>query len=152
MQVEYFLGRMEHANSEKVRDFLGQLRYPLCFLDFETFGSGIPPFDGTRPYQQIPFQYSLHRIDALEEEARHFECLIGPGGDPRNEIAERLVAEIPEGACVIAYNMRFEGRVLVEMGAVLPEARKRLKAIADSLVDMMELFRRRDIYHWEMNQ
>ena len=37
---------------------------PLCFLDFETFASGIPLFDGTRPYQQVPFQYSLHRIDA----------------------------------------------------------------------------------------
>jgi len=109
MQVEYFLGRKEHSDSEKIREFLGKLRYPLCFLDFETFTSGIPPFDGTRPYQQIPFQYSLHRIDAVGQEAQHFECLIGPGEDPRNEIAERLVNEIPEGACVIAYSIKEYG-------------------------------------------
>jgi len=151
MQVEYFLGRKEHADSGKVREFLDQLSYPLCFLDFETFNSGIPLFDGTRPYQQIPFQYSLHRIDAVGEKARHFECLIGPGGDPRKEIAQRLVNEIPEGACVVAYNMGFEKRVLNEMGALFPKLRKRLSAIADGLIDLMEPFRRRDIYHWEMN-
>lgn len=151
MQVEYFLGKKEYADFGKVREFLGQLRYPLCFLDFETFGSGIPQYDGTRPYQQIPFQYSLHRIDSVGEKAQHFECLIGPGEDPRKEIAERLVNEIPEGACVVAYNMGFEKRVLMGLGGLLPKVRKRLSAIADSLVDLMEPFRRRDIYHWEMN-
>jgi len=151
MQVEYFLGRKEHADSGKVREFLGRLRYPLCFLDFETFGSGIPLYDETRPYQQIPFQYSMHRIDAAGEKARHFEFLVGPGEDPRKGIAERLVNEIPEGACVLAYNMAFEKRVLKEMGELLPKARKRLSAIADDLVDLMEPFRRRDIYHWGMN-
>jgi hypothetical protein len=151
MQVEYFLGRMEHADSGRILEFLGHLRYPLCFLDFETFGSGVPLYDDTRPYQQIPFQYSLHRIDAAGEEARHFEFLAGPGDDPRAEIAERLIHEVPEGACVVAYGMGFERRVLTEMGKLLPQARKRLLSIADSLVDMMDLFRRRDIYHWAMN-
>ena len=64
MQTEYFLDRKSHADPAKIREFLKKVRYPVCFLDFETFGSGIPLFDGTRPYQQVPFQYSLHRIDA----------------------------------------------------------------------------------------
>ncbi|MBF8260408.1 MAG: DUF2779 protein [Actinobacteria bacterium] len=88
MQVEYFLGRKEHADSEKIREFLGRLRYPLCFLDFETFSSAIPRYDGTRPYQQIPFQYSLHRLDAAGEQAKHFEYLAGPGEDPRKEMGK----------------------------------------------------------------
>ena len=151
MQVEYFLGKKESANSGKIREFLSQLRYPLCFLDFETFNSGIPLFDGTRPYQQIPFQYSMHRIDAAGEKVRHFECLIGPGEDPRKQIAERLVNEIPEGACVIAYNMSFEKQVLRALGEFIPTLRKRLNALIDGMIDLMELFRRRDIYHWEMS-
>lgn len=151
MQVEYFLGRKEHADPGKVREFIERLRYPLCFLDFETFGSGIPPYDGTRPYQQIPFQYSLHRVDAPGETPRHFEFLAGPGEDPRTEIAERLLEEIPEGACVLAYHMAFEKKVLKQMGEHLPMARKRLSAIADGMIDLMEPFRGRDIYHWGMN-
>jgi len=60
-------------------------------------GSAIPLFDGTRPYQQVPFQYSLHRIDAEGEQARHFEYLAQPGVDPRKEIAEKLLARSPRG-------------------------------------------------------
>lgn len=151
MQVEYFLGKKEHADSGKIREFLARLRYPLCFLDFETFGAAIPLYDGTRPYQQIPFQYSLHRIDAAGKKPRHFEFLARPGEDSREEIAERLVNEIPEGSCVLAYHMAFEKKVLKEMGDLFPKTRKRLSVIGDGLIDLMEPFQRRDIYHWGMN-
>jgi hypothetical protein len=151
MQTEYFLDRKSHADPAKIREFLRKVRYPVCFLDFETFGSGIPLFDGTRPYQQVPFQYSLHRIDAEGGEARHFEYLAQPGVDPRREIAETLVGEVPFGACVIAYNMGFEKRVLRELGEFHPKLRKRLNAVMEGMIDLMEPFKRRDIYHWRMN-
>jgi hypothetical protein len=151
MQAEYLLDRKSHADPAKVREFLKKISYPVCFLDFETFGSGIPLFDGTRPYQQVPFQYSLHRIDEEGGGLRHFEYLAHPGVDPRKEIAERLVTEVPEGACVVAYNMAFEKRVLRELGEFLPVLRKRLNAVIAGMVDLMEPFKRRDIYHWRMN-
>jgi len=151
MQVEYHLDRKSHADPAKVREFLEKVRYPLCFLDFETFAPAIPRYDGTRPYQQVPFQYSLHRIDAPGEEARHYEYLAQPGVDPRREIAEKLLGEIPEGACVLVYNMAFEKRVLRESGEFLPKLRKRLNALAGGIIDLMEPFKRRDIYHWRMN-
>jgi Domain of unknown function(DUF2779)/Domain of unknown function DUF83 len=151
MQTEYFLDRKSHADPAKVREFLKKISYPVCFLDFETFGSCIPLFDGTRPYQQVPFQYSLHCIDEEGGGLRHFEYLAHPDVDPRKEIAERLVTEVPEGACVVAYNMAFEKRVLRELGEFLPVLRKRLNAMIAGMVDLMEPFKRRDIYHWRMN-
>jgi hypothetical protein len=151
MQAEYYLDKKSHADPAKIREFLKKVRYPVCFLDFETFSAAIPLFDGTRPYQQVPFQYSLHRIDAEGEEARHFEYLAQPGADPRQEIAEKLLGEIPEGACVIAYSMAFEKRVLRELGESGPMLRKRLNAVTTGMIDLMEPFKRRDIYHWRMN-
>ncbi len=151
MQAEYFLDRKSHADPAKICEFLKKVRFPVCFLDFETFGSAIPLFDGTRPYQQVPFQYSLHRIDAEGEEARHFEYLAQPDVDPREEIAERLVNEIPFGACVIAYNMSFEKMVLRALGGSIPKLRKRLNAVTEGMIDLMEPFKRRDIYDWRMN-
>ena len=151
MQVEYHLERRSHADRAKVREFLDGIRYPVCCLDFETFASAIPRFDGTRPYQQLPFQYSMHRIDARGTEPAHFEFLAPPGADPRREIAERLVAEIPEGACVLVYNMAFEKRVLKELGEAYPALRRRLDSMIDGMIDLMEPFRRRDIYDWRMN-
>jgi hypothetical protein len=151
MQVEYYLDKKSHADPARVREFLKRLRYPLCFLDFETFASAIPRFDGTRPYQQVPFQYSMHRIDAKGREPRHFEYLAEPGGDPRREIAEKLLGEIPEGACVLVYNLAFERRVLRELGEALPGLRRRLAALSGGMIDLMEPFKRRDIYDWQMN-
>jgi len=52
---------------------------------------------------------------------------------------------------VIAYNMDFEKRVLRELGEFLPILRKRLNAVTEGMIDLMEPFKRRDIYHWRMN-
>jgi hypothetical protein len=151
MQVEYFLDRKSHADPAKIREFLNKVWYPVCFLDFETFASAIPLFDGTRPYQQVPFQYSMHRSDRKGKEPKHFEYLAQPGMDPRKEIAEKLLGEIPEGACLMVYNMAFEKRVLRELGESIPSLRKRLNTVSEGMIDLMEPFRRRDIYHWRMN-
>jgi hypothetical protein len=151
MQVEYFLERKSHADPGKVRGFLEKVRYPACFLDFETFSSAIPRFDGTRPYQQVPFQYSMHRVASEGAAPVHFEYLAGPEDDPREELAEKLLGEIPEGSCVLAYNVAFEKKVLRELGESFPGLRKRLNAVAEGMVDLMEPFRRREIYHWKMN-
>ena len=151
MQVEYFLDRKSYADPVKIREFLAKIRYPLCFLDFETVGSAIPLFDGTRPYQQVPFQYSLHRVDASGGEVKHYEYLAQPGADPRKELAEKLLGEILDGACVLAYNAGFEKRVLKELGEFLPGLRKRLNAVIVGMVDLMEPFKRRDVYHWKMD-
>ena len=62
-----------------------------------------------------------------------------------------LLGEIPSSACVLVYNMAFEKRVLKELGESLPGLRKRLNAVAEGMIDLMEPFRRRDIYHWRMN-
>jgi hypothetical protein len=150
MQVEYFLGRKHHVQREGIREFLARLWYPVCVLDFETFGSAIPPFDGTQPYQQIPFLYSLHRLEKPGAAPRHFDFLAAPGVDPRREMVGKLLGEIPQDACVLVYNMAFEKRILRELAEYLPEHRKRLLAVTDNMVDMMEPFRRRDVYHWEM--
>ena len=67
------------------------------------------------------------------------------------EIAEKLADEIPDGACVVAYNMAFEKRVLRELGEAIPALSKRLNAIIGGMIDLMDPFKRRDIYHWRMN-
>lgn len=63
IQLECALGKKEYINKTALREFIDSLWYPLYFLDFETLRCPIPLFDGTRPYQQIPFQYSLHYIE-----------------------------------------------------------------------------------------
>jgi hypothetical protein len=61
----------------------------------------IPLFDGTRPYQQIPFQYSLHYLKRQGVKLKHHEFLASPNCDQRKELTEKLINEIPDNACVL---------------------------------------------------
>ncbi len=142
--------REPEINREKIKEFLSTLRYPLCFLDFETMQSALPPFDGTRPYQQIPFQYSLHVIGEEGAEPKHCEFLADAEGDPRRALAEQLVRDIPEGACVVAYNMKFEKAVLKELAEAFPDLALSLLGIWDNMRDIMLPFYRRYYYNRAM--
>ena len=63
-----------YVNRQGLTQFLNSLHYPLYHLDFETMNEGIPPFDHAYPYEQIPFQYSLH-VETFKEENTHKEFL-----------------------------------------------------------------------------
>jgi len=149
-QVEATLNRQDSLNPEGIREFLATLWYPLCHLDFETFDTPIPPFEGTRPYQKVPFQYSLHRQKRAGAEPVHSEYLVEPGNDPRRELAERLLAEIPADACVLTYNQAFEKGVLRNLAELFPDLADALLARVENVRDLMVPFRRRDIYRWQM--
>jgi hypothetical protein len=87
-QIDFQLrDRGIHAEKEKLRAFLSELTYPLYFLDFETMGLTVPIYVGTKPFEQIPFQYSLHYIEAEGGELKHKEFLAESGPDPRRAVA-----------------------------------------------------------------
>ena len=93
---------------EEIRKFVSTLKYPLYFLDFETVQYAVPRYIGSKPYEQIPFQYSLHYIEREDGKLHHREFLAEAGTDPRRAIAEALCRDIPKDACVTAYNKWLE--------------------------------------------
>ncbi len=149
-QVEATLNQQDTINLDGIKAFLDTLWYPICHLDFETFDTPIPPFDGNRPYQKIPFQYSLHIQQSAGAEPVHTEYLVEPGHDPRRELAERLLAEIPEDACVLTYNQTFEKGVLRNLAELFPDLAAALLARVENVRDLMVPFRKRDLYRWQM--
>ncbi|OGQ37508.1 MAG: hypothetical protein A3A85_05575 [Deltaproteobacteria bacterium RIFCSPLOWO2_01_FULL_42_9] len=150
IQVEGALEKKDFINHKAVKEFLDSLWYPLCFLDFETFYIPIPPFDGTRPYQQIPYQYSLYCKDNENSELRHYEYLAETGIDPRKELIEKLLKEIQENACVVVYNKSFEIGVLKSLGGWFPEYKEKIDNIINNIIDLMSPFQRKDIYFYQM--
>jgi len=124
-----------------VRRFLDGLSFPLYFLDFETFMPAIPPYDGTRSYQQIPTQYSLHILHEPGGKLEHREFLAQAGADPRRAVAEHLVADIPAGVCTLAYNMSFEKGRIRELADAFPDLADHLLAINEGMRDLIVPFR-----------
>ena len=129
-----------YVNRENIRDFLDTLSFPLYFLDFETMQTVIPRFVGTKPYAQIPFQYSLHYIEREGGELKHTEYLAESGTDPRRELAERLCADIPMNVCVTAYNKSFECGRIRELAAAFPDLAEHLLNIEANIRDLLVPF------------
>lgn len=135
-----------YVDRSGVKSFLETLRYPLYFLDFETFQTGIPLYDGMHPYQQVPFQYSLHYI--LEEggELLHREFLADENSDPRRALAERLAEDIPQNACTLAYNKAFECMVIKQLAETFPDLAEKLLNIRENIHDLLDVFRDGFVY------
>ena len=130
----------DYVDREQIRQFLGQLSYPLYFLDFETVQTAIPRYIGTRPYAQIPFQYSLHWIEREGGPLMHREFLAEAGTDPRRALAEQLCADIPRDVCVTAYYMGFECTRIQELADTFPDLADHLLNIRDHIVDLLTPF------------
>jgi len=133
-----------------IQGFLGSLMYPMYFLDFETFNPAIPPFDGTKPYSQIPFQYSLHRKVSPDGELSHTGFLAEANIDSRIPLIESLLRDTPPPGDILAYNRSFEARVLRDLAEAFPEFASELEDRSSRLIDLMQPFQKRYYYLPEM--
>ena len=150
-QVDYALhDQGAYIDKEGIRSFLKTLSYPLYFLDFETMMLPVPKYPGTKPYQQIPFQYSLHYIEYEGGPLMHREFLGDSVHDPRRAIAESLCRDIPADVCVTAYNMSFESSRLRELAKDFPDLAEHLISIAANLRDFIDPFRQGFYYNAAM--
>lgn len=129
-----------YVEKENIQVFLDTLSYPIYFLDFETMQPVIPQYIGTKPYQQIPFQYSLHYIEEEDGELKHKEFLAEAGVDPRRALAEQLCADVPMNVCVTAYNKAFECSRIKELAEAFPDLAEHLLSIEANIKDLLVPF------------
>ena len=123
---------------------LRRLPYPRAYLDFETIAFAVPQIIGTRPYQQLPFQWSLH-VETRAGEAQHFEYLAIEEFGDFTAMAVALLAALPADGPVFAYNSSFERQALAWLAARIPEHAAALRACAERLVDLLPITR--DAYY-----
>lgn len=151
MQIDYVLNNKEdYIDKEYIKEFLDTLSYPLYFLDFETYQQSIPEFEGVKPYQQIPFQYSLHYIENENGKLEHTEFLAEDSIDPRRGLAEALVRDIPMDVCTVAYNMTFEKTVIKNLAELYPDLSEHLLNIRENMKDLMLPFYNLKYYSKDM--
>ncbi len=136
-----------HIDRPAITTFLSQLKYPLSFMDFETYTTAIPLFDGVQPYQQIPFQFSLHVVRSAGAQPEHFGFLAEGRDDPRPEFMRRLQAVVPITGSVLVYNAAFEKGRLEECCDLLPDYRSWYRKVERRIVDLLLPFRGFRYYH-----
>ena len=134
-----------------IASFLQGVEYPLYFLDYETLMPAIPMFDGTRPFQQIPFQFSVHVQESPDAELVHHEYLHKERTDPRRAFAEKLVELCGNTGTVLVYNQAFEIARNNELARDFPEFAAAIQAINARVLDLLIPFKRRWLYHPNQN-
>jgi hypothetical protein len=133
----------EEIQIGKIKEFLDGIKFPLYCLDFESIQSAVPRWNRQKPWEQVPFQYSLHIMEDWEY-VSHKEFLDISGNDPRLAVADSILRDIPEDAFVMAYNASFERSVLKRLAELT--GKERLSEIGESLSDLMLPFQKRWFY------
>jgi Domain of unknown function(DUF2779) len=147
IQRAALLAGQPHIDRPALATFLSQLEYPVSYLDFETIGTAIPLFDGVSPYQQVPFQYSLHIVRQLGSTPEHVSYLADGSADPRPEFMRHLRETLPATGSVVTYNASFETSRLKECCELLPEFKPWLRKVTPRVVDLLLPFRGFRYYH-----
>ena len=131
-----------YKNENAIQDFLVQNPYPIYSLDFETVMYGIPEFDESRPYQQIPFQFSLHVQKEKDSTPEHFEFLGNGIDDPREKLIITMLSHLGTKGSILVYSKSFEEYRIKELGRDFPQYKIQLNKVVERLVDLAVPYRK----------
>ena len=128
-------------NTKKIKADLEKIEFPIYFLDYETYPSAIPVFDGCFPFQQVPFQYSLHILREPYGDLEHQEFLHTQNSNPMRGLAEQLRNDIGDTGSVVVWNKSFEGGRNAELADTFPDLSEFLHGINNRFYDLEDIFK-----------
>lgn len=153
LQVLSTVENKEIIDKAKILEWYEQFKTSkeLFFLDFETIAYSVPPYNGGKSYQAVPFQYSLHIRDQLNGKVKHIEFLADPtkSNDQRLELLTNLLSNLKSklNSPILAYNKSFEAGRLKYLAGEFPAFKKEIYAIIDRLYDLADIYRNRWYVH-----
>ncbi len=150
LQLDVYKSKKDLIDKKAIKEFLSDLKYPIYFMDFETFQPAVPMFDNSKPYQQIPFQYSLHYKNSKKSRLDHFEYLAETGIDPRIKFIENLLRDTKGNGDILTYNKSFEVLRLKEIAEAFPKYKIEIEERINHIKDLMLPFQKKYYYTHNM--
>jgi hypothetical protein len=137
-------------DSDAIAKELGDLTFPLHFIDYETFASALPLFSGYSPYDQIPLQYSVHIVGSPDEEPIHRDFLHTGRGDPTGDFLDSLREHVSPFGSVIAWNKAFECYVNDSVARRCSRESEYMIDLNDRFYDLMDIFSKQYFVHKDL--
>lgn len=147
LQLNHYRTGKTSIDKETISGFLEEFQYPLFFFDFETIMPSVPEFDHSRPYQQLPFQFSLHIKHKPNSELEHYSFLGDGITDPREAIIKEMIKLLGNKGSIIGWNASFEKTCIKKLILDFPKYEKQLSSINNRWIDLMKPFQSRWYYH-----
>jgi hypothetical protein len=135
-----------HVDPDALDAFISSLVYPLFHLDFEAVTMAVPPFDGVRPWEHVPYLYSVHREHSPRDNPVHRSFLSVPGVDQRRELALHLLESVGSEGSIVVYNASFERGILSRLAESFPDLADPIVASIDRIVDLLTPFNEFSFY------
>jgi hypothetical protein len=139
--INSFKNNTRYINKDSIKTALSTWKFPFVFLDFETIGPAIPRYAGCRPFEQLPFQYSVHIWNENDEEIIHKEFLHDTADDPRPTLIPALLEACGEHGSIVAYYSKFEAARIQALAEYSAEHHDALIKLLDRLVDPLDVIR-----------
>ncbi|MBY7649506.1 MAG: hypothetical protein C4617_03240 [Candidatus Liberibacter europaeus] len=151
IEISCYKEQRRNVEPVKIKNFLRELKYPLYYLDYETIAPAIPFYDGTNPYQKLPFQFSLHVQKELESEFQHIEFIHKEKSDPRKAFVEYLINVCGNTGSVICYYASFERNINEKLAKDFSEYATQINDINKRIVDLYVPFKNHILYDPRQN-
>jgi hypothetical protein len=145
--LEAFRNQQPYIEREKIRDIILQLEYPLYFFDVEAFQPAVPLFDGTQPYDRIPFLFSLHYKASETAAIEQISCISPVGADNRIDFIEQFLSATQQDGNILVFNALMEKGVLYKLASAFPEYKAAIYDRINRIIDMEIPFKELYYYH-----
>lgn len=139
-QVKVYKSKTPIINFAAIKQELNKLTYPLYFLDYESYSCPIPRFKGFKPWQQMPFQFSLQVLADGNAELVNVVYLHECDSDPSEVIIKKLIRLIGSAGSVVVWHKSFEQMINNQLGERHPEHKAFLQNLNDRFFDLEEIF------------
>ncbi len=136
--VHSALNNIPIIDDKNIKRELNTLKEPIYFMDFETMNWAIPRYSQSSPYNQIPFQWSLHILSGGNLEHREF--LAEGLDDSRPGFVRSLIESVGDSGPIVVYHKSFEGGILKNLAGVFPDRQQKLHNIVGRLWDLEKIF------------
>ncbi|MEE8440107.1 MAG: DUF2779 domain-containing protein [Spirochaetia bacterium] len=147
IQRATLLSRKPHIDADGLTRFLESISYPLHYLDFEAVSSAVPRYDGTHPWEHIPYLFSVHTETAPGDRLTHQWFLMDPHRDQRRELLRSLLGALGGDGTVLVYGAAFEAGILARLAETFPEKSTAVEDVAGRMVDLLQPFNEFAYYH-----
>lgn len=141
-QVDVAQSKEIYIDKGYIQNDLGGVEYPIYFIDYESYNPAIPMYDGYKPYDQIPFQWSLHIQREHGAELEHYEFIETEEIDPIPNFLNRLKEVMNNTGSIVVWNKSFEGKQNERMGEIHPEYREFCENMNSRIYDLMDIFQK----------
>lgn len=122
--------------------------YPISYFDLEAISYPIPRYNKSRPYQDLPFQFSCHIQRFSEAELEHHEFLFDQDADPRETFINEMLKTLPAEGSIVVYHQTYEISKLTELAKDFPQYEALIKSLLPRIVDLKKVIEA-SVYHPE---